>query len=68
MFDVQQAFQTPNGAGLMTSGFWVAEVGGEVVGCVGVKPLTTDEGQQTAELCRLSVSPQFVVVAWLRPW
>ncbi|KAE9133737.1 hypothetical protein PF007_g3206 [Phytophthora fragariae] len=57
MFDVHQAFQAPNSAGVATSGFWVAEVGGEVVGCVGVKPLSGGEGLQTAELCRLSVSP-----------
>ncbi|KAL4160534.1 hypothetical protein PRNP1_001102 [Phytophthora ramorum] len=65
MFDVHQAFQTCSSAGVLKSGFWVAEIGGEAVGCVGVKPLVTSppqkssaqEDQQTAELCRLSVSP-----------
>ncbi|KAG6620168.1 leucine carboxyl methyltransferase 2-like [Phytophthora cinnamomi] len=60
MFDVHQAFQISDSAGVVTSGFWVAEVGSDVVGCVGVKPLVTpssDGDQQTAELCRLSVSP-----------
>ncbi|KAE9337656.1 hypothetical protein PR003_g11900 [Phytophthora rubi] len=57
MFDVHQAFQAPNSGGVVTSGFWVAEVGGEVVGCVGVKPHSGSDDQQTAELCRLSVFP-----------
>lgn len=48
MFDVQEAFQVAN-----NSGFWVAQVGDQVVGCVGVKALTPT----AAELCRLSVSP-----------
>jgi ribosomal protein S18 acetylase RimI-like enzyme len=60
MFDVRQAFQSTD-----SSGFWVAEVGGDVVGCVGVKPLAAsssqqpdaNEGRRTAELCRLSVAP-----------
>ncbi|GMF20926.1 unnamed protein product [Phytophthora fragariaefolia] len=59
MFDVHHAYQTPNSAGFMMSGFWVAEIGGEIVGCVGVNPLETaptDDCEQTAELCRLSVS------------
>ncbi|GMF17513.1 unnamed protein product [Phytophthora lilii] len=55
MFDVHQSFQALNSAGKVTSGFWVAEVGGDVVGCVGVKP--TSSGKGIAELCRLSVSP-----------
>ncbi|KAG2788755.1 hypothetical protein Pcac1_g2078 [Phytophthora cactorum] len=61
MFDVHLAFQTPNSTGIMTSGFWVAEVDGKVVGCAGVKPLVTssntEEDQRFAELCRLSVAP-----------
>ncbi|RQM18885.1 hypothetical protein DD237_007606 [Peronospora effusa] len=65
MFDVYQAFQTPNSAGVTTSGFWVAEIGGEVLGCVGVRPFVTfasqqpnsEEESQSAELCRLSVAP-----------
>ncbi|RLN64911.1 hypothetical protein BBP00_00003171 [Phytophthora kernoviae] len=68
MFDVKESFQTPNKAGIMASNFWVAEVGDEVVGCVGVKPLVTaskqrsgpsPDEQRVAELCRLSVSPAF---------
>ncbi|CAI5710905.1 unnamed protein product [Peronospora destructor] len=65
MFDVYQAFQTPNSAGVTMSGFWVAEVDGEILGCVGVRPLVTLASQQpnseeeglSAELCRLSVDP-----------
>ncbi|ETN22091.1 hypothetical protein PPTG_02133 [Phytophthora nicotianae INRA-310] len=61
MFDVHHAFQTRHSTGIMTCGFWVAEVCGEVVGCVGVKPLvgqkTNSEDQRIAELCRLSVAP-----------
>ncbi|KAG7399001.1 hypothetical protein PHYBOEH_009994 [Phytophthora boehmeriae] len=68
MFDVKESFQTPNKTGIMDSGFWVAEVNGEVVGCVGVKPLVTaskqrsgssPDEQRAAELCRLSVSPAY---------
>ncbi|CAI5733882.1 unnamed protein product [Hyaloperonospora brassicae] len=65
MFDVHRAFQQPSNAGALTSGFWVAEVDAKVVGCVGMKPLALSPGQQanddegncTAELCRLSVAP-----------
>ncbi|KAF4138268.1 Acetyltransferase (GNAT) family [Phytophthora infestans] len=60
MLDVHHAFQTPKGTEILTSGFWVAEVDDEVVGCIGVKPLdtasTTQEDQHVAELCRLSVA------------
>ncbi|EEY57383.1 uncharacterized protein PITG_11234 [Phytophthora infestans T30-4] len=60
MLDVHHAFQTPKGTEILTSEFWVAEVDGEVVGCIGVKPLdtasTTQEDQHIAELCRLSVA------------
>ncbi|CAH0478554.1 unnamed protein product [Peronospora belbahrii] len=66
MFDVYQAFQTPNSAGILASGFWVAEVGGVVVGCAGLKPLTIsshqvnhEEERHSAELCRLCVAPAF---------
>ncbi|OWZ19708.1 hypothetical protein PHMEG_0005998 [Phytophthora megakarya] len=62
MFDVHQSFQVPMSAGIK-SGFWVAELCGEVVGCVGVKPLVAsnqgkelNEGKRIAELCRLSVT------------
>ncbi|KAF4317559.1 hypothetical protein BBO99_00003291 [Phytophthora kernoviae] len=48
MFDVKESFQMLNKAGSMASNFWVAEVGDEVVGCVGVKPLVTASKQRSA--------------------
>uniref|UniRef100_M4C3X1 [phosphatase 2A protein]-leucine-carboxy methyltransferase n=2 Tax=Hyaloperonospora arabidopsidis (strain Emoy2) TaxID=559515 RepID=M4C3X1_HYAAE len=65
MFDVHRAFLKPNDSGVLTSGFWVAEVNGEIVGCVGLKPQALSPSQQvdfeqgscSAELCRLGVAP-----------
>lgn len=52
LVDVARSFKGP------ASGFWVAEIDGVVVGCVGVKPLATIEESEVgrnAELCRLGV-------------
>lgn len=49
MRDVYASFLRPRTG----SCFWVAEVKGAVVGCVGVKPT---DARDTAELCRLSVA------------
>lgn len=57
MFDVHQAFQLPASTGILKSGFWIAEVNGEIVGCVGAKPHKDD--RRAAELCRLSVASAF---------
>ncbi|RLN79586.1 hypothetical protein BBJ28_00004318 [Nothophytophthora sp. Chile5] len=57
MADVAQSFQPQRSP--ETSGFWVAEVAGQVVGCVGLKPLAVATDQSVAELCRLSVAPAF---------
>ncbi|CEG50489.1 leucine carboxyl methyltransferase 2-like [Plasmopara halstedii] len=54
MYDVHRAFQIPASTGISNSGFWVAELSGAIVGCVGLKPIAGD--QRAAELCRLSVS------------
>ncbi|RLN37095.1 hypothetical protein BBJ28_00007939 [Nothophytophthora sp. Chile5] len=58
MADVAQSFQ-PQRCGPESSGFWVAEVAGQVVGCVGLKPLAVATDRSVAELCRLSVAPAF---------
>lgn len=58
IFDVARSFRRAG------SGFWVAEVDGKVVGCIGVKPADNGMGSEdasgsAAELCRLSVDASF---------
>lgn len=55
MSDIASSFSS--GGTCNRHGFWVAEVGGHVIGCIGVKPSTSTP--TAAELCRLSVDPTF---------